>query len=159
MNVGTQPVFYSTHVWANDMDVIFDFLQSQVRRPTLDSKLLKALLHHFYFTQHFSQGRADSTDTFYYEREWRLGAQSLPTVKQLNRDNAKWHCIQDGYPPYIDERIGVRVVEGDNEYFAFQSAPVAFLVIPVDWTHKVDNPHGFEVRMYEDLVSKVDVDH
>lgn len=155
MNIGTQPVFYTTHVWKRDMDIIFDFLQSEVRHPTLEGKLLKALLHHFYFTQHFSHGLADTTDTFYYEREWRLGAQSLPTEEELNRDNARWHCVQAGYPPYIDQRIGIRVVEGDQEYFAFQNAPVAFLVIPVKWTEKVSNPHGFELRAYEDLVSGV----
>lgn len=153
MNVGAQPVFYTSHVWKRDIDIIFDFLRDQVRKPTLDTNLIRALHHHFYFTQHFSKDRADSNDEFYYEREWRLGAQSLPTAEELNRDNAKFYCVQEGYPPYIDDRIGFRVVEGDHEYFSFQNAVVAFLVVPSDWTAKVENPHGFEVRAFEDLVS------
>lgn len=123
MNVGTQPVFYTTHVWKRDLDLVFDFLQRQVHEPTLDGRLLQALLHHFYFTQHFSQGRADATDTSYYEREWRLGAQSLPTTEELNRDNAKLRCVQDGYPPYIDERIGIRVVEDKHGQLPCRRGP------------------------------------
>lgn len=157
MNVGAQPVFYTTHVWKRDMDVIFDFLQHQVRQPTMDGKLLQALLHHFYFTQHFSEGPAGATDTFYYEREWRLGAQSLPTEEELDRDNAKYHCVQEGYPPYIDKKIGRRVIEGENEYFAFETAPVAFLVAPTDWVASIDNPNKFEIREYETLVSVPEV--
>jgi hypothetical protein len=158
MNVGAQPVFYTTHVWKKDMDLIFDFLKKQVQAPTLDSHLLEALLHHFYFTQHFSQRRADATDTFYYEREWRLGAQSLPTAEELRRDNAKWHCVQEGYPPYIDKRIGNRVLDGDDEYFSFQNAPVAFLVVTAGWINKVENPHGFDVRTHEELVRAITED-
>jgi hypothetical protein len=155
MNVGAQPVFYTTHVWKRDMELVFDFLQKQARMPTMDPHLLRALLRHFYFTQQFSRGRADATDTFYYEREWRLGAQSLPTADELNRDNALWHCVQEGYPPYIDERIGIRLVDGDDEYFSFQNAPVAFLVVPEGWIDTVTNPHGFEVRAYEELVASI----
>jgi hypothetical protein len=152
MNVGAQPVFYVTHVWKKDLDAIFEFLQSEVRQSTIDAGLLRALLHHFYFTQHFSKGRADRSDTYYYEREWRLGAQSLPTAEELQRDNAKWRCVQEGYPSYIDRRIGIRVVEDEEEYFAFEETPVAFLVSPADWRDRIDNPHGFEVRDYESLV-------
>ncbi len=154
MNVGAHPVFYVTHVWKRDMGTIFDFLQREVRQPTIDEKLLRALLHHFYFTQNFSEGCADSTDTFYYEREWRLGAHSLPTENELQRDNAKFHCVEEGYPPYIDRRIGIRVIEGENEYFTFEEAPVAFLVTPAEWGEKVDNPHKFKIYDYESLTAE-----
>lgn len=154
MNIGAQPVFYTTHVWKRDMDTIFEFLKQQVKKPEINKNLLRALLNHFYFTQHFSDGRADQTDTYYYEREWRIGAQSLPTDEELNRDCAKFRCVEEGYPNYIDKNIGYRVVDGENEYFTFGTSPVAFLIAPADWVNRIANPNQFKICEYEKLVSE-----
>ena len=152
MNMGAQPVFYTTHVWKRELDTIFDFLQKQSINCTLEPRLFSSLMHHFYFFQHFSTGCASSAYTCYYEREWRLGSHGLPLADELNRDNGKWRCIQEGYSRYINKEIGTRVVVGDCEYFAFQNKVVAFLVAPAAWRQKVRNPHGFDMHTYEDLV-------
>lgn len=77
MNVGAQPVFYASHACKRDMNIIFKFLQEQESNRTIDPILFRSLHQHFYFVQRLSDGRADGKDTFYYEREWRLGEQSL----------------------------------------------------------------------------------
>jgi hypothetical protein len=59
MNVGAQPVFYASHACKRDMDVIFKFLQDQVKNTTIDPILFRALHRHFYIIQRFSDDRAD----------------------------------------------------------------------------------------------------
>lgn len=98
MNVGAQPVFYASHACKRDMDTIFHFLQEQVQQTTLPSNLFRALHRHFYFIQRLSDGRADGHDTFYYEREWRLGEQTLVPEEKLRRPNAKYWSQREGYP-------------------------------------------------------------
>lgn len=61
------------------LDVIFKFLQIQNQIKTIETSVLDALYRHFYFMQTFSEGKADEKDTYYYEREWRLGKQNLCT--------------------------------------------------------------------------------
>lgn len=149
MNVGAQPVFYASHACKCDMDVIFTFLQDQVRNTTIDPTLFRALHRHFYFIQQFSDTKADSKDAFYYEREWRLGEQTLVPPEKLNRPNAKYRCRQEGYPPYT----GRLVRNGDNIYFDFDKGYVAFLIAPQDWQIKIENPHQFLFRTYEEIVT------
>ena len=149
MNIGAQPVFYATHVCKRDMDVIFKFLQDQVKATTIDPTLFRALHRHFYFIQRFSDNRADRKDTFYYEREWRLGEQTLIPLEKLDRPNAKYRCQQEGYPPYT----GRLARDGDNIYFDFDKEWVAFLIAPKDWQNKIKNPHGFPIRTYEEMVN------
>jgi Putative abortive phage resistance protein AbiGi, antitoxin len=135
MNVGAQPVFYASHTCKRDMDTIFHFLQEQVQQPTLPEDLFRALHRHFYFIQRLSDGRADSHDAFYYEREWRLGEQTLKSEEKP-------------YAPYTG-----RLVIADNKpYFAFNVEDVAFLIAPSDCHAKVMNPHGFPIKAYEDLI-------
>lgn len=148
MNVGAQPVFYASHACKRDMDTIFRFLQEQVKHTTLPSDLFRALHRHFYLIQRLSEGRADGHDTFYYEREWRLGEQTLVPEAKRQRPNAKYLAQQEGYPPYT----GRLVNEDDKSYFAFGKDDVAFLVAPRDYRDRVENPHGFRVESYEELV-------
>jgi hypothetical protein len=150
MNVGTQPVFYASHACKRDMSTIFKFLQEQVHDTTLDPDLFRALHRHFYFIQCLSDERADARDTFYYEREWRLGEQTLVPEAKLQRPNAKYHAQQEGYPPYT----GRLVEEDGNSYFQFDREDVAFLIVPADHLSAVKNPHGFPVETYEDLVDQ-----
>jgi Putative abortive phage resistance protein AbiGi, antitoxin len=148
MNVGAQPVFYASHACKRDMDVIFKFLQDQTKKTTIDQALFKALHRHFYYIQRLSDGRADKTDTYYYEREWRLGEQTLIPREKLDRPNPKFHCQQEGYPPYTG-----RLAKDDGKsYFDFDKEDVAFLVVPRGWTDKVTNPNHFLIREYEELV-------
>jgi hypothetical protein len=127
MNVGVQPVFYATHANDSDLHVIFKFLQEQVLNTTIDTKLFKALHRHFYFTQAFSEGKADEKDTFYYEREWRLGAQNLAPAEMFKRpDNPHYYIQQAGY----SRHHGKLIVDGEKEYFEFNKEHVAFLIRP-----------------------------
>jgi hypothetical protein len=149
MNVGAQPVFYATHACKRDMDVIFKFLQDQVNNRTVDLTLFRALHRHFYLIQRFSDNRADRKDTFYYEREWRLGEQTLVPPKKLNRPNAKYRCQKEGYPPFT----GRLAKEGDKVYFDFDKKDVAFLVAPKDWQVQIENPHRFPIWTYGEMVN------
>jgi len=150
MNVGAQPVFYASHVWKRDLDSIFRFLEEQRESRTLDEDVLRALRRHFYFTQRLSDGRADLPDTYYYEREWRLGAITLALQEELDRPNAGYWCKEEGYPPYI----GKRVDRDGKEYFAFAAEDVAFLIVPADWKDRVENPHGLPVRALEEVAGR-----
>lgn len=154
MNVGVQPVFYASHACKGDMNTIFRFLQEQVHQTTLPLEIFQALHRHFYFIQRLSDGRADRHDTFYYEREWRLGEQTLVPEEKLRRPNARYWSQQEGYPPYM----GRLVTEGARTYFAFNAEDVAFLIAPRTYHPKVGNPHGFPIEAYEDLVRERDGD-
>lgn len=151
MNVGTQPVFYTTHANKHDLDEIFKFLHEQNKTATIEAKIFDALQRHFYFMQTFSDGKADEKDTYYYEREWRLGKQNLAPVEMWNRpDNPKYHILKAGYPRYC----GKLFIDGEMEYFQFCKKDVAFLMSPRDWKTKILNPHAFPVHDYEKLVNK-----
>lgn len=135
VNVGAQPVFYASHACKRDMDTIFHFLQEQMQLPTLPEDLFRALHRHFYFIQRLSDGRADSHDAFYYEREWRLGEQTLKSDEKP--------CA-----PYT----GRLVIAGDEHYFAFTKEDVAFLIAPRDCHVKVMNPYKFTIKAFEDFM-------
>jgi hypothetical protein len=154
MNAGAQPVFYVSHAAKRDMDTIFRFLRQQSRSTTLAPDVFRALHRHFYFMQRLSEGRADGRDTYYYEREWRLGAQSLPTQQEPDRPNARYWCQQEGYGAYI----GIRVIHGDKEHFSFDPSCVAFLIAPRSCQSCVANPHGFQLYAFEALVEGMDQD-
>lgn len=147
MNVGAQPVFYVSHAVKRDMDAVFRFLQEQTECATLPLCVFRALHRYFYFMQRLSDGRADARDTYYYEREWRLGAQTLPIQEDLN---PRYHCQQAGYGAYF----GRRIVRDDKEYFSFDTEDVAFLVTPTSWESNIGNPHGFRVCAFEELVGR-----
>jgi hypothetical protein len=149
MNIGAQPVFYATHANKKDLDVIFEFLQIHNQTKTVETSVLDALYRHFYFMQTFSEGNAGAKDTYYYEREWRLGKQNLAPVGMWNRpDNPKHHIIKAGYAPHC----GKLFVDGDKEFFQFCNDDVAFLISPRIWQSKINNPHAFPVKDYEGFV-------
>lgn len=150
MNVGVQPVFYASHACKRDMSVIFKFLQDQVDNTTIEPEILRALHRHFYFYQRLSDNRADRKDTFYYEREWRLGEQSLVPPDKLNRPNAEYWCKEEGYPFHT----GRLLQEHNNTYFGFDKEFVAFLITPSEWKNMIRNPHGFSIHSYEELINR-----
>jgi len=151
MNVGTQPVFYATHANKHDLDEIFKFLHEQNQTTTIEAKIFGALQRHFFFMQTFSDGKADGKDTYYYQREWRLGKQNLAPVEMWNRpDNPEYHIYEAGYSHYC----GKLFIDGENEYFQFCKEDVAFLISPRAWKTKIDNPHAFLVKDYEGLVNE-----
>jgi hypothetical protein len=150
MIVGTQPVFYATQANKHDLDVIFNFLQSQNQTKTIDPPVLDALLRHFYFMQIFSYGEANNNNAYYYEREWRLGKQNLAPVAMWDHpDNPKYRIIQAGYPRHC----GKLFIDGEDEYFQFYREDVAFLICPQAWKTKIQNPYGFPIQDYEEYVS------
>jgi hypothetical protein len=145
---GAQPVFYASHSCKRDMDTIFTFLKEQLRDLTIPTDVFRALHRHFYFVQRLSDGRADARDTFYYEREWRLGEQTLLNEEQCSRDNPKYRAVQEGYPPYL----GKLVTEDKKNYFEFEADDVAFLIVPADYAENIENAHGFPIGTYENVV-------
>ena len=148
MNVGAQPVFYASHACKRDMDIIFKYLQEQIKKTTIETALFEALHRHFYYIQRLSDGRADQNNTYYYEREWRLGEQTLVPPEKLNCPNSKYYCQQEGYPPYT----GRLARKADKSYFDFDKEHVAFLIAPQNYHAKIRNTHGFQIVAYEDLV-------
>ena len=150
MNVGAQPVFYATHASNKDMDRIFIFLEEQLDVPSIDQETFRALHRHFYFIQSYWDVNKEELKAYYYEREWRLGAQNLPTLEELNRPNAKFKCIEEGYPPYQ----GKRIIRGGNEYFKFEKEDVAFLIAPESKKSEIINPNQIPIIAYESLVKK-----
>lgn len=148
IKIGAQPVHYTTHTNKRDLDRIFKFIQDQTKKLTIDQDLFRAFHRHFYLMQRYSEVKAGDTDGFYYEREWRLGEQSLVLPEKLDRPNAKFHCIQEGYLPYI----GKMVRKGDKSYFEFNHEDVAFIIVPKNSKGNINNPHRFDIIDYEDLI-------
>ena len=149
MNVGAQPVFYATHACKDDLDKIIRFLLEQTKKTTIESDLFGALKRHFLQIKCFSDGRADSKDSYYYEREWRLSKSTLVPSEKLDRPNARYCCQQEGYPPYI----GRLTKHGDKEYYSFKEEDVAFLIVPNGWNDKIKNPNNFAIYSYEELIA------
>ncbi|MGR3173677.1 MAG: abortive infection system antitoxin AbiGi family protein [Candidatus Scalindua sp.] len=147
IGVGAQPVHYTTHNNKSDLDRIFSFIKDQTENLTIEKALLRAFHRHFYFTKRYSERKAGGTGEFYYEREWRLGEQSLVLPEKLDRPNAKFHCRQEGFPPYIGEMVK----KGDKSYFKFNPEDVAFIIVPKKSKSNIDNPHRFAILDYEDL--------
>ena len=145
MGKGAQPVLYFTHIFKRDMGKIYHFILEELNRPTpiLPADVFRALHRHFYFMQQFSEERADRHDTAYYEREWRIGELCLIPKGQ---DVGKW-CLEHELPP----TLGTLVTEGDEAYFEFEQADVAFLVAPNEFIDQISNPRQFAVRSYEEL--------
>lgn len=150
MNVGAQPVFYASHCSKQDMNIIFKFLQEQIKNTTIENTLFRALHRHFYHIQKFSDGQADQNNTYYYEREWRLGEQSLVPQEKLNRENPKYNCQQEGYQPCT----GRLEKEGDKSYFGFDKEHIAFIIAPQNHLGKFQDVNGFQAVAYENLVHK-----
>ena len=147
MGMGAQPVFYFTHVFKKDIGRIHRFVIEQLKKPTIEPDVLRALHRHIYFTQQFAQERADGHDTAYYEREWRIGEFSL---KKKGQDYLEWYLEHDRLTP----NPGTLVIEGDEKYFEFDKADVAFLVAPNQFIAQISNPHQFPIEPYENLVKQ-----
>jgi hypothetical protein len=145
MNKSAQPIFYYTHVFIRDMRAIYNFVLDQIDKPSLDADVVRALHRHFYFVKEFSDGPANSRDSFYYEREWRIGSHCLIPAGQ---NKGKW-CLQNKLPT----SLGTLVREGNDEYFKFELEDVAFLIVPGQYLSQIVNPYGFLLKPYEDLVN------
>lgn len=151
LKVGAQPVFYVTLANRRDVSNIIKLLYEKNQTTTIESSLLDALKRHFYFMQMFSKGKIDNEDTFYYEREWRLGKQNLAPLEMWNRpDNPRYHIQEAGYSLL---GCGKLFSEDGKEYFQFCESDVAFLISPRDWKARISNPHNFRIEDYEELVS------
>lgn len=145
MNKGAQPIFYYTHVFIRDMRAIYNFVLDQIKKPSLNNDVMRSLHRHFYFVKEFSDGPADSLDSFYYEREWRIGNHCLIPDGQ---DKAKW-CLQNKLP----RSLGTLVRQGNDEYFKFELEDVAFLIVPGQYLKQIVNPRGFQLKSYEAFVN------
>lgn len=77
--------------------------------------------------------------------------QTLIPEEKLNRPNAKYWSQKEGYPAYT----GRLITEGDKSYFSFSTEDVAFLIAPLEWHATIENPYGFSIVAYEDLIQEM----
>lgn len=149
MNVGAQPVFYASHACKRDMDTIFHFLQEQVQQTTLpsicfepctdistsSSGFLTVVL--MAMTRSIMNGSGDS--------ENRHSSQRRNSVARMQNTG-----LREKVTPYT----GKLVTEGDKSYFAFSREDIAFLIAPRNCHGKIENPNGFQIVAYEDLINE-----
>lgn len=145
---GAQPVSYFVSHAARDMNCIVDFLMRDIDSPPIDRNVFRSLRRHFFRIKPYSNGRVDSTNAFYYEREWRIGELDLAPAEKLNNVRARLYRRQEGSNFYA----GRLVCEGDNKYFEFDKDDVAFLVAPKGMENRIENPDRFPVHAFEELV-------
>jgi len=144
MNKGAQPVFYFSHIYNRDIGTIFRYIFKELKNGTLDHDFFRALHRHFYFMKQFSEGKADETNTNYYEREWRIGEICL---RPHGASKGRW-SLHNALPT----GVGEFVIEDDKTFFIFNKKDVAFLVVPENHIGKISNPYNFELKSFEQLV-------
>lgn len=147
---GAQPVFYVALGCRENVKHILNFLLSTPPNSHIPEGTLAALEEHFCFVQEFSEGSIDAEDAYYYEREWRLALSTLAPEDLWQLDNAKYHIKKAGYPA----NCGKLVVRDGEHYFAFDDEDVSFLVCPEAYASRVQNTRGYELRLFEKMVTQ-----
>ncbi|MEN6624800.1 MAG: abortive infection system antitoxin AbiGi family protein [Candidatus Sumerlaeia bacterium] len=147
IHIGAQPVFYSSHIYKRDMNKVFNFIKEQTENLTIPEDVYRSICRHFYFMQAFSDGQTDSPEAFYYEREWRLGEQTLLTKEAQAEPNPPYRLLIERGLPYPP---GLLVEDGDKVYFGFNESDVAYLIAPKKWISEI-NHNGFMIEAYEDI--------
>jgi Putative abortive phage resistance protein AbiGi, antitoxin len=149
-NVGAQPVFYYTHSTQQDIKNIVSFLCDADRMHTLPNDIYEALKRHFYFCQEYGKNIIESRDAFYYEREWRLGEDTLEEgYDQDQKVVRRWRAGKSNY-------FGKIVRDGDNSFFPFKNTDIAFVIIPRRYRNifsRTFKGRQFKIKLYEDLVN------
>ena len=145
---GAQPVFYVTPVCRENVKKLLKFVLNPPQECSIPEPIKESLSKHFYFLQEFSEGNIDSFDAYYYEREWRLGEQSLPPIEIWDKPNAKWEIKKLGYPAYC----GKKVIKNNETYFEFEDQDIAFIICPKEYAADLKNPKDYEVKFYEKIV-------
>lgn len=152
-NVGAHPVFYYTHSMQQDINKIINFLCDDRQTRTFPVDIYEALKRHFYFCQEYGQNRIDSRDAFYYEREWRLGEDTLE--EGYGQDGTKTRRWQTGKSNYF----GKLVRDGNSSFFEFKDENITFVILPRRYENifrKTCGNRNLEIKIYEDIVdSKV----
>lgn len=147
---GAQPVFYVTPVCRENVKNILKFVFNPPQDYNIPKSIINSLEKHFHFMQEFSEGNIDSQDAYYYEREWRLGEQSLPSEELWNLPNAKYEIQKAGYSAYC----GKKIVRDGVPYFAFEDDDVAFIISPKEHASNLQNPKDYKMRFFEEIVKK-----
>lgn len=148
-NVGAHPVFYFTHSTQQDVQKIIRFLCDDRQSRTFPVDIYKALKRHFYFCQEYGRNKIDSRDAFYYEREWRIGEETLD--EDFGRDGTMAKRYRSGKPPYF----GKLVRESNRSFFEFKNVDIAFVILPRRYENKFRKTfrnRPLKVMLYEDLV-------
>lgn len=145
---GAQPVFYVTPVCRENVKNILKFIYDPPQNCNIPESIKISLDKHFYFMQEFSEGSIDAQDAYYYEREWRLGEQSLPSEELLAQPNAKLRIKNAGYSAYY----GKKVVKDNVSYFAFEDEDVAFIIYPEEYASDLKNPKDYKHQFYKEIV-------
>lgn len=153
-NKGAHPVFYFTHTMAKDIKRIFNFIVRENHNESFPVDLFEAFKRFFYFTQEYSKGRIDSTDAFYYEREWRIGEQTLVSQEMINTPNFKYERSKEGKPLYFGI---LEKDEKDESYFKFEDEGVYFIIVPKIYQNSSEplvKGRPFQLEFYEDLIKR-----
>lgn len=140
---GANPVLYLTSGKKDDAKKIYKFIcdaNTDTDKITVDPDVLESLKKFFAFVQDYEH----ETDTYYYEREWRILQNNLEC------------CNGDTKP---GKRCIVKGEKGMAEKYYFQFSPkdVEFLICPNnDWVNKVNQlpevNNKYPVLNYEYLV-------
>lgn len=94
--------------------------------------------------QNYSSGDEESSDAYYYEREWRIGELNMYRV---GSDRSQWIQAEK-----LNPSAARMIVENNKKYFEFCDEDVAFLIVPRKYVGKVANPNKYEEKVFEDLV-------
>lgn len=144
---GANPVLYLTNknIMSN-VEKVYNFICDAIPGKTLDDEVLKSLQKFFGFVQDYEHKTETGTDTYYYEREWRILQNNLE------------YCKEGIIPPGKCGSFPISHEDDEDQYyFQFQPDDVAFLICPKDWAKEVNElpavkVNNYTVQIYEDMV-------
>lgn len=133
---GANPVLYLTDRNKNDAGKVYDYIcDANIDKIKLDSEVLESLKKFFGFVQDYEY----KTDTYYYEREWRILQNNLE------------YCAASAIPPgkcssFIQNKE-------EHYYFQFSQNDVEFLICPKDYVNRLAGVNNkYPILIYEYLV-------
>lgn len=126
--MGAQPVFYYTPSTERDLKKVMKFT-IEPGDATIPHDVMKALRRLLYFSQPYSKdyknGKAySSSESSYYEREWRLGTQKFDENYGEDGVESRRYSVGDPLPSGKIEKDGM------HSYFPFNESDVSFVVLP-----------------------------
>lgn len=147
---GAQPVFYLALGCRENVKRIMEFILDPPQGCNIPPAMLKSLGEHFCYMQEFSEDGFDSQDAHYYEREWRISEPSLVPENLWAQKPSNLAVRTAGYPDYW----GRRIAKDGEDFFVFEDDDVAFVVCPREHASSLQNPKGYDVRLFENIVEE-----
>lgn len=136
IDYGANPVLYLTSLKKDDAEKVYNYIcDANTGKIALNSEVLESLKKFFGFVQDYEYG----TDTYYYEREWR--------ILQNNLEYCEGSVIQPG-------KYGSSIQNGKKQYyFQFSQNDVEFLICPKDYVNRLIGVNNkYPILSYEYLI-------